>query len=111
MLAFDAIIAKNTIQIVGLLVFNSLFLVYSCIQVTEIKDLLETGTLRALVWLIPAMISLTEATYLTTFFWIYKDFGWQVFKKIGADRSIKRIYAMYQVFLCILKFDVFFFIA
>ncbi|ORY58371.1 hypothetical protein BCR35DRAFT_203909 [Leucosporidium creatinivorum] len=110
-LAFDAIIAKNTIQVVALVVFNTLFLVYSIIQILEIKDLLETGTLRILVWLIPVMISLTEATYIGTFYWVYRDFGWQVFKKIGADRSIKRIYAMYQVFLCILKFDVFFFIA
>lgn len=68
--------------------FNTLFLVYSIIQVRgmlsnlrsasihlllpqilEIKDLLETGTLRILVWLIPVMISLTEATYIGTFYW------------------------------------------
>lgn len=32
-LAMDALAAKNMIQIMGLLIFNSLFLVYSVIQV------------------------------------------------------------------------------
>ena len=57
------------------------------------------------------MISITEATYVVTFYWIFTDFGWQVFKKIGADRGIKKAYATYQIFLCILKFDTFFFVA
>lgn len=50
------------------------------------------------------MISLTEVVYLGSFYYVYRDFGWQVFKKIGADRSIKKCYMWYQVFLCILKF-------
>lgn len=54
---------------VALIVFNTLFLVYSVIQILEIKDLLATGTLRILVWLIPVMILLTEATYVGTFYW------------------------------------------
>ena len=77
------------------------------------------------------MVSLTEAVYVATIWHIWRDFGWQVFKRIGADRGIKRAYAWYQgrrryrslarlkadpalfriVFLCILKFDAFFFCA
>lgn len=57
------------------------------------------------------MVGITEVTYLATFYWIFSDFGWRVFKQLGADRRIKRAYATYQVFLCILKFDGFFFVA
>lgn len=57
------------------------------------------------------MISLTEATYLGTFWFIWQDYGWRVFKKIGADRGIKRAYAWYHVFLTALKFDFFFLLA
>ncbi|GAA5971403.1 hypothetical protein JCM11641_008340 [Rhodosporidiobolus odoratus] len=110
-LAVDAIVAKNTIQVVALLLFNTLFLVYAVVQIHEIRNLVNGNVLQVLVWFIPGMISLTEATYVLTIWPIYKEFGWQVFKKIGADRRIKKCYAWYQVFICILKFDFFFFIA
>ncbi|KAM0788014.1 hypothetical protein ACM66B_006214 [Microbotryomycetes sp. NB124-2] len=107
-LAIDAIVAKNTIQVLALNVFNTLFLAYSIIQISELRELLDSKTLRIIVWLIPVMISLTEATYIGTFWFIWRDFGWQIFKEIGADRSIKRAYAWYHVFLTALKFDWFF---
>lgn len=50
------------------------------------------------------MIILTELTYLATSWSIYQEFGWQVWKRIGADRRIAKGYLWYQVFLCILKF-------
>jgi hypothetical protein len=37
-----------------------------------------------------SMIILTEVTYLATSWSIYQEFGWQVFKRIGADRRIKK---------------------
>ncbi|GAA5907766.1 hypothetical protein JCM5296_004529 [Sporobolomyces johnsonii] len=110
-LAFDALVAKNTIQVVALLLFNTLFVVYAAIQIHEIRDLIDGSALKVLVWFIPGMISLTELTYILTIWPIYKEFGWSVFKRIGADRRIKRCYAWFQVFVCILKFDLFFFLA
>jgi hypothetical protein len=41
---------------------------------------------------------------------IYKDFGWLVFKRLGADRKIHRYYFYYEVFCCLLKFVFFFFV-
>ncbi|BGP13122.1 hypothetical protein JCM10213v2_001041 [Rhodosporidiobolus nylandii] len=108
-LAIDALVAKNTIQVLALLLFNTLFLVYALVQIHEIRSLVNGAALKVLVWFIPGMISLTELTYLATIWAIYKEFGWQVFKKIGADRRIKN--AWFQVFLAILKFDGFFFLA
>ncbi|GAA6041710.1 hypothetical protein JCM8097_003094 [Rhodosporidiobolus ruineniae] len=110
-LAVDALVAKNTIQVMALLLFNTLFLVYAFVQIHEIRRLVTGEALSVLVWFIPVMISLTEVTYLATIWPIYKEFGWQVFKRIGADRRIKKCYAWYQVFISILKFDFFFFIA
>ncbi|BGP37042.1 hypothetical protein JCM10449v2_000946 [Rhodotorula kratochvilovae] len=109
-LAVDALVAKNTIQVVALLVFNTLFLVYAAVQIAEIRSLV-TGYLGVLIWFIPAMISLTEAVYIACMWPIWREFGWLVFKTLGADRRIKRSYAWFQVFICILKFDLFFFVA
>ncbi|SCV72690.1 BQ2448_4227 [Microbotryum intermedium] len=106
-LAMDAIVAKNTIQVVALIMFNTLFLAYSIVQILEIKTLIANGVLRILVWLIPGMILVTQITYLATFWFIYRDFGWQVFKRIGADRGIKKAYMWYQVFLMVARSIVF----
>ncbi|KAI5474383.1 hypothetical protein MNV49_003402 [Pseudohyphozyma bogoriensis] len=111
LLAVDALTAKNTLQIVGLCVFNTLFLVYAIIQIIEIKLLISGRALKILVWFIPGMIAVTELTYLVTFWPIFQEFGWQIYKRIGADRRIKKCFMWYQVFVCILKFDVFLFVA
>lgn len=41
---------------------------------------------------------------------IWQEFGWKVYKTLGADRRIKQMFANYQIFICLVKFDVFFFI-
>ena len=55
-LSWDALAQKNTIQIVGLIIFNTLFLIYAIIQIIEIRSLV-TGGLKPLLPLIPASVS------------------------------------------------------
>lgn len=38
------------------------------------------------------------------------EFGWKVYKFLGADRRIKTMYAHYQIFLCLIKFSLFFWV-
>lgn len=112
-LSWDALAQKNFIQTLGLVIFNTLFLIYAIIQIIEIKSLV-TGTTKALLPIIPAcvlepvrarrnsqgltrMIGLTEIVYLILFLPLYREFGWQIYKQIGADRRIKRYYKWYQV--------------
>ncbi|KPV76732.1 uncharacterized protein RHOBADRAFT_12732, partial [Rhodotorula graminis WP1] len=109
-LAVDALVAKNTIQVVALAILNGLLAVYAGIQIADIRSLVS-GYLAILIWCIPAMITLTQLVYLACLWPIWREFGWSVFKAIGADRRVKKSYAWYQVFICVLKFDLFFFIA
>lgn len=50
------------------------------------------------------MISLTELVYLACLWPIWREFGWQIFKTLGADRRVKKSYAWFQVLICVLKF-------
>lgn len=59
---------------------------------------------------IPIVISVAEVAYIALGWKIWREFGWKLYKRLGADRQIKRMYAKYQIFVCIMKFDVFFFI-
>jgi len=111
LLGFDAVLAKNIIQVLGLCLFNTLFLVYSFIEIIEIKSLVAARVVGILIWVIPGMIGLTELVYLSTTYWIYSEFGWSIYKTFGPNLAVKRAHAWYQYFLCLLKFDYFFFIA
>lgn len=64
----------------------------------------------ALTAIIIAVIGLSQVAYIALGYKIYTEFGWKVYKLLGADRGIKRMFMHLQVFLCLTKFDVFFFV-
>jgi hypothetical protein len=101
-------------------VFNALFLAYAIIQIGEVKTAISTigtGTsaggfskipITVLTTIIPIVISVAEVAYVALGWKIYNEFGWKVYKFLGADRQRKKMYANYQVYECLIKFDVFF---
>lgn len=101
-------------------IFNALFLVYAVVQIFEIRDSLiaddpENGGIsdipvNVLTTIIPIVISIAEVAYIALGWKIWREFGWKVYKRLGADRQVKRMYAQYQIFVGIMKFDVFFFV-
>lgn len=98
-------------------VFNATLLAYAVIQKSEIVPALPTSgtgisdiSVNVLTTIIPIVIAVAECAYIALGWKIWREFGWKVYKRLGADRSIKRMYARYQIFICIMKFDVFFFI-
>ncbi|GBE78126.1 hypothetical protein BKA93DRAFT_784356 [Sparassis latifolia] len=115
-MALDAVHARNTLQFIALAIFNAVFLVYAVIQIGEIRGSLPTtsGTshipIDVLTTIIPIVISVAELAYLALGWKIYTEFGWKVYKFLGADRQIKAMYAYFQIYLCLVKFDVFFWV-
>lgn len=119
-LAVDAVINRNTILIIGLIIFNGCFLVYSGIQIFEIRSVLGDGVaegssqtvpVQVLTGAIPIVIGLAELSFFVLGWKLWQEFGWQIYKKIGADRSLKRGFLHYQVYVALLKFDFFIFVA
>ncbi|KAJ3480257.1 hypothetical protein NLI96_g8479 [Meripilus lineatus] len=116
-MAVDAVYARNTLQFIFLTIFNAMFLLYSIIQIQEINDLIPSNTpgfshipINVLTTVIPIVIAVSELAYILLGWKIYTEFGWKVYKFLGADRQIKTMYAHYQVFLCLVKFDLFFWV-
>ena len=139
-MAVDAVYARNTLQFIGLTyvgflghttahashcvlfrIFNALLLVYAIIQIFEIRRIVEqipaldsqgispvpVSTVTAVL---PVVISVAELAYIGLGWKIYKEFGWKVYKFLGADRRIKKMFTSYQIFQCLVKFDVFFWV-
>jgi len=115
-LAVDALINRNTIQIIGLCLFNAAFLVYAIMQIQEVKSAFSVignpdHSISIYTLVVPAMIGATEICYAFLSWKLFKEFGWEIFKSLGADRKIKKMYLAYQIFICLCKFDVFFLFA
>ncbi|KAI3622525.1 hypothetical protein WG66_015554 [Moniliophthora roreri] len=116
-MAVDAVYARNTLQFIFLTMFNALFLVYAIIQISEIRDAVNANSegagitsipVNVLTAIIPVVIAVSEIAYIALGWKIYDEFGWKVYKFLGADRRIKKMYANYQIYECLVKFDVFF---
>lgn len=119
-LAIDATVNRNTILVFGLVIFNLAFLIYALIQITEIRDVLGDGVIagtsqtvpvQVLTGAIPVIIGLSSLIFASLAYFLWKEFGWQIYKTIGADRRLKRAHMHFQIFVCLLKFDFFTFIA
>ncbi|KAH7921945.1 hypothetical protein BV22DRAFT_1197785 [Leucogyrophana mollusca] len=115
-MAVDAVYARNTLQFISLIIFNLLFLAYAIVQIGEIQGSVTSSEgiihipVNVLTDVIPAVISAAEIAYVALGWKIYNEFGWKVYKFLGADRRIKKMYASYQIFECLVKFDVFFWV-
>jgi hypothetical protein len=116
-MALDAVYARNTLQFFALTVFNALFLFYAVIQSSEVRNATlaldsQNGfshlPVNVLTTVLPVVISVAELAYVALAWTIYNEFGWKVYKFLGADRQIKKMFAVYQIFQCLIKFDVFF---
>ncbi|KAK8239194.1 hypothetical protein HDK77DRAFT_428341 [Phyllosticta capitalensis] len=129
-LVYDALRLKNTIQVIGLCIYNLGILVYASIQIDQINDavvvLEENGLIMIEFWgeikpfLIVEPCLMAFGTILMSFVaWkLYDEFAWTIYKHISADLRLKRRYLTYQarlhmshaIYIAMLKFDFFFFL-
>lgn len=121
-MAYDALRLKNTIQIIGLGLFNAALLLYAAVQMNQIQDavnnLLAKNEIDRNVWpdtkpflvAIPCIIAV--GTLLLSFIaWkLYDEFAWTIYKHISADLRMKRRYLTFQIYITMLKFDFFLFL-
>ncbi|RDW73124.1 hypothetical protein BP6252_07031 [Coleophoma cylindrospora] len=123
-LVYDSLRLKNTIQVIGLCLYNLGMLIYAAIQYDQIKSAIETlqstGYIQASkdVWhdvqpyLVAAPIIIAIFTLILSFIaWkLYDEFAWTIYKHISADLRMKRRFLTFQIYIALLKFDFFFFL-
>lgn len=114
-ISIEAVWQQNTLQFLSVTVFNFLFFVYSLVEATEIRNLgvtLDSGitkiSVHTLTVIAQVVIGVSEFAFIALGWQIYKEFGWKVYKFLGADLQIKRIFAQYQIYLSLIRFDFFF---
>jgi len=129
-MAFDALRLRNIIQLIGILIFHIALMAFAALQIHQTKSALVIsgdlcgpavsyvncggpGTLWRKVepYLIVAPC-IIGGSWLVMIFWIkqlYSEFGWAIFHVVGANPKMKTMYQYYQIMICLLKFDFFFF--
>ncbi|KAI8096085.1 hypothetical protein BDF21DRAFT_354132 [Thamnidium elegans] len=122
-LAWDAVRAQNTIQVIAFLLFNICCFVYAVFQFKQIADALDskdpdleelasslTFLINRLLITVAVITGVCQLLYFYIGARLYQEFGWKIYKKIGADPEIRNMYRWYQIILTILKIDFFFFL-
>ncbi|KAH7027668.1 uncharacterized protein B0I36DRAFT_364840 [Microdochium trichocladiopsis] len=122
-LTWDALIAKNTIQVIGLVISNLALLIYTSIQISDIgiaiDKLRDVNIIRGFdTWwsvhpmlvAIPCILAVGTISFALIAWKLYQEFAWDILKHIGADYRMKKRFLHYQIYIALLKFDFFFFI-
>jgi hypothetical protein len=108
-LVYDALRLKNTIQVIGLVLYNIGILIYAAIQFDQIEEAVYALDKSAFIlphfWekVKPMLVALPIVmAFMTVVFaflaWkLYDEFAWTIYKHISADLRLKRRYLTYQV--------------
>ncbi|KAF1810606.1 hypothetical protein P152DRAFT_475438 [Eremomyces bilateralis CBS 781.70] len=121
-LVYDALRLKNTIQIIGICLYNLGIMVYTSIQLDQIRDAVEVlsgrdqidmtywNQVKNILIAVPVVIALGTALMSFVAWKLYGEFAWTIYKQISADLRLKRNYLIFQIYIALLKFDFFFFL-
>ncbi|KAG2209728.1 hypothetical protein INT47_001876 [Mucor saturninus] len=117
-LAWDAVHKKNTIQVIAFILFNLCCFSYAVFQFSQIQKAIQAKLnddpfffeLKKLMIANPVVMGVCQLAYFYLGARLYLEFGWRIYKKIGADPDIRSMYRWYQIFLTIIKLDIFFFL-
>jgi hypothetical protein len=110
-LVYDSLRLRNTIQVIGLCLYNLGMLIYAAVQVDQIKTAiikLHSSNyiyLSDQLWkdiqplLVAAPCLLALGTVIMSFIaWkLYEEFAWTIYKHISADLRMKQRFLTFQV--------------
>ncbi|KAI9682227.1 MAG: hypothetical protein M1817_000281 [Caeruleum heppii] len=123
-LVWDALRLKNTIQVIGLCIYNVGLLIYAAVQMEQIQEAVEDLSAvgltkpdaqiwqktRPLLVAVPCIIAFGTVLLSVIAWKLYDEFAWTIYKHISADLRMKRRYLTFQIYIALLKFDFFFFL-
>ncbi|KAI0031840.1 hypothetical protein K488DRAFT_51227 [Vararia minispora EC-137] len=114
LMAFDALRLRNVIQLLGIVFFHTGMIVFAAIQVHETRSSLSDRVqilhrVEPFVIVTPCIISASLLFLIWFGYQLYYEFGWAVFRVVGANPVMKTMFRYYQIMVCLLKFDFFMF--
>jgi hypothetical protein len=107
-LVWDALRLKNTIQVIGICLYNLGMMIYAAVEMDQVKEAVEqlgptnidTSTwmyLNPCLIATPCVIALGTVLLSFVAWKLYDEFAWTIYKHISADLRLKKRYLTYQV--------------
>jgi len=108
-LVYDALRLKNTIQVIGLVLYNIGILIYAAIQYDQIEEAVDAltkttyidaqfwQTVKPMLIALPIVMAVMTIVFAFLAWKLYEEFAWTIYKHISADLRLKRRYLTYQV--------------
>jgi hypothetical protein len=109
-LVYDSLRLKNTIQVLGLCMYNGGMLIYASIQYDEIQKAIVTleggfyiengqvwNQVQPYLVAVPCIIALFSVLLSVEAWKLYDEFAWTIYKHISADLRMRRRFLTYQV--------------
>jgi len=125
-LVYDSLRLKNTIQVIGLCIYNLGMLIYAAIQYDQIENAINGlkgysppyilasdpiwQTIQPYLLAVPCIIAFFSVAMSVIAWKLYDEFAWTIYKHISADLRMKRRFLTFQIYIALLKFDFFFFL-
>lgn len=132
LVAWDAVRLKNTMQLIGVLIFNIALTITAAIEIGQVRDALNAQDqiaggitcpddpsrlcrarslfpdVERYLIVVTATCGVAEFVMIYLSFKLWKEFGWVIYQKIGADLKVRNMFFWYQLFIVFLKFSFFF---
>ncbi|KAJ2452884.1 hypothetical protein EV183_002621 [Coemansia sp. RSA 2336] len=118
-LVVGGILNGDTIQIIGFCVFNLFAMSLAIFRLFQVRtwllnevvvgDLVYDMVKQEMIASIAIIGGVTVAFGVLTYF-VYHSFGWEIYKRVGADMKIRRMYINYRLLVLLLKMDFFVFV-
>lgn len=105
-LCWDAVWRQNTIQIIAFVMFNALSFAYSLFQYVQVKEALTYASVKTalsssanlnILIAISVVLGICMFMFVWLAFKLYLEFGWKIYKKIGADPRMKCMPYAFQI--------------
>ncbi|KAL1936028.1 hypothetical protein VTP01DRAFT_162 [Rhizomucor pusillus] len=117
-MVFDATVYQNTAEILALAILNGICAILGAMQVVDgvkwLQLLNETSystvplqTAMRLEIALSVVILLFACVMAYLSYGMSRQFGWNIYKKIGADVQMQKMYRIFQFFVLGLKIDIF----
>ncbi len=110
-LVWDGLRARNTIQVIGLCIYNLGMMIYAAVEMDQVNaavielDDMGPGLIDTSAWrylepcliAVPCVLALGTVLMSLVAWKLYDEFAWTIYKHISADLRMKRRYLQYQV--------------
>ena len=110
-LVYDSLRLKNTIQVIGLCLYNIGMLIYAAVQVDQIRRAIITlhttnyiifsdqlwSDIQPFLIAVPCLLALGTVKMSFIAWKLYEEFAWTIYKHISADLRMKQRFLTFQV--------------